>query len=197
MQAIFYLLGPPDAGEPFAVGPPLTICEAAMVYAGWHPHGQFLQDSSVADHKAFIRPNQPAWNAYCDLMGRAERGSLALERTAYLRDGTLDPRHTRIAFEALLELAQERGDAHEMFVDLARCYDPGAGGARTTNGAETQCAHWLKGSPASPVRRKKDVKAEAIRLFGPALSGRSFDRAWHINAPAAWKRAGSKAKIRG
>ncbi|HKF61233.1 MAG TPA: hypothetical protein VKB42_07735, partial [Dongiaceae bacterium] len=126
MEAIFYLLIPLDdagepldeAGEPFAVGPPLTICEAAMVYALRHPHGRFLSDGSVGDHEDFIRANDPdaerrhnSWNAYCDLKQRAKGGSLPLEKPVYLRDGALDPRHTLVAFEALLELAMARGDA--------------------------------------------------------------------------------------
>jgi hypothetical protein len=138
MEPIFFLLPPLDE-EPFAVGPPLTICEAAMVYALRHPHGRFLSDSSVEDHEDFIRANDPdpdrrhnSWNAYCDLIQRAKGGSLPLEKRVYRRDGTLDPRHTRITFEALLELAEERGDAHERLVDLAQCYDPSADAARTT-----------------------------------------------------------------
>jgi hypothetical protein len=200
MRAIFHLFPPVDAGARFVVGPPLTICEAAMLYAGRHPHGQFLRDGSVRDHEEFIRTNQTSWDVYCDLMRRAERGSLPLEKRVYLRDGRLDPRRSRITFEALLELAQDRGDADALLVELAKCVqDEGVGDAladegRATIGAETQCALWLAGLPASPVRRREDVRADAMQSFGKSLSNKAFDRAWAKAAHPAWKRSGPKVR---
>ena len=194
MRAIFHLFPPVDAGARFVVGPPLTICEAAMLYAGRHPHGQFLRDGSVADHEEFIRTNQTSWDVYCDLMRRAERGSVRLKKAVYLRDGRLDPRRTRITFEVLLELARERGDADARLVELAQ-RAPSAGGTRATSGAQKRCEHWLKGLPVYPTPVKDDVRAAAKRQpFGKSLSDKGFDRAWANAAHAEWKRPGPKAR---
>jgi hypothetical protein len=138
-KPIFFLAAPLDAGKPFRVGRALTICAAAMVYAGRHPHGKFLRDGSVGDYEDFIRTNQTSWNAYCDLMRRAERGSLPLKKAVYLRDGRLDPRRTRITLQTLLDLAQDRGDADARLVELAQ-RAPSAGGTRATSGPASEPA---------------------------------------------------------
>jgi hypothetical protein len=139
MRKPIFLPPPLDAGNPFRVGRALTICAAAMVYACRHPYGKFLRDGSVGDYEDFIRTNQTSWNAYCDLMRRAERGSLPLKKAVYLRDGRLDPRRTRIAFEVLLELARDRGDADARLVELAQ-RAPSAGGTRATSGPASEPA---------------------------------------------------------
>ena len=194
MRKPIFLPPPLDAGNPFRVGRALTICAAAMVYACRHPYGKFLRDGSVGDYEDFIRTNQTSWNAYCDLMRRAERGSLPLKKAVYLRDGRLDPRRTRITFEVLLELARERGDADARLVELAQ-RAPSAGGTRATSGAQKRCEHWLKGLPVYPTPLKDDVRAAAKRQpFGKSLSDKGFDRAWANAAHAEWKRPGPKAR---
>jgi hypothetical protein len=66
---------------------------------------------------------------------------------------------------------------------------------RTTIHAQTECEDWLAGLPASPVRRKEDVRAEAMRQpFGESLSSLAFDRAWANAAHPAWKRSGPKVR---
>jgi hypothetical protein len=77
--------------------------------------------------------------------------------------------------------------------------DEGVGDAlaaegRATIRAETQCALWLASLPASPVRRREDVRADAMQSFGKSLSNKAFDRAWANAAHAEWKRPGPKAR---
>jgi hypothetical protein len=124
---------PLDAGKDFHVGPELTVFEAAMIYAGRHPHGGFLRDGTVADHLRFLhagaselpkgtrtrtgsekvrsgeRPRQ-SWDIYCELMKRIEVGTIIPVRCAYQRSGELDPVRTRIRLDDVARLAAERGE---------------------------------------------------------------------------------------
>jgi hypothetical protein len=196
--AVFYILPPLDAGPPFGIGTTITICEAAMVYGGRHPHGGLLRDWPLVDCEDFIRTSSTSWHAYCDLMRRAKDRSLKLAKPFWLPDGRLDPRQTRIETDALYRLAQERGDADPMVALLAQCAASLAREAAAADSGEAQhrCEQWLRSLPPTPVRRKPDVWDEARRQpFGGALSDRAFLRAWKEAAPRDWKKKGSKVGL--
>ena len=117
--------GPLNSDEkPFEVGNTLTIFEAAMVYAGRHPHSVFLRDGSVEDHLTFlragIREREPrsrdrirarrSWDIYCELMKRVRQGDITAVKRAYSKDGEIDPIQTVIRTADLVALASERDE---------------------------------------------------------------------------------------
>jgi hypothetical protein len=57
--------------------------------------------------------------------------------------------------------------------------------------AKANCISWISAMPEQPARRKPDVMADAKVVF-PKLSGRQFNAAWDVAAPAAWKNPGPK-----
>ena len=117
--------GPINSDErPFEVGDTLTIFEAAMVYAGRHPHSVFLRDGSVEDHVTFlragIREREPrsrdeigarqSWDIYCEIMKRIRQGDITAVKRAYSKDGEIDPIQTVIRTADLVALASERDE---------------------------------------------------------------------------------------
>ena len=96
---------------PFIIGDSLTVVEAAMVYAGRHPHTVFLRDGSVADVEKFIRLESLSWAVYHTLLGAIRRGDIKPIRSDFDRDGGIDPRSTVIQTSDLAALARTRGDA--------------------------------------------------------------------------------------
>jgi hypothetical protein len=115
---------PPNTNEqPFEIGSTLTVFEAAMIYAGRHPHVRFLKDGEVVDYIDFLRarlPSQPqskraprarrSWDILCVLIDRITKGSLFPARSAYLPTREIDPVLTRIQVIDLVALARERGE---------------------------------------------------------------------------------------
>jgi len=124
-RATSIIPGPINSDErPFEVGDTLTIFEAAMVYAGRHPHSVFLRDGSVEDHVTFlragIREREPrsrdrigarqSWDIYCEIMKRIRQGDITAAKRAYLKDGEIDPIRTVIRTADLVALASERDE---------------------------------------------------------------------------------------
>jgi hypothetical protein len=51
---------PPNSDErPFEIGDQMTVFEAAMVYAGRHPHPVFLKDGTEGDYLRFMKAGIP------------------------------------------------------------------------------------------------------------------------------------------
>ena len=106
----------------FVIGDALTIFEAAMVYAGRHPHPRFLRNGSIEDHVQFlragIREREPrrrirarrSWDIYCELINRIKQRWLTPVKSAYSEDGEVDPRRTVIQTADLVLLAKERDE---------------------------------------------------------------------------------------
>jgi hypothetical protein len=109
--------------KPFEFGDTLTVFEASMVYAGRHPHGQFLKGANVNDHLKFLRagiPEQPrsrvrararrSWDIYCALIDRIKDGIIVPARISYQQSGEIDPIRTLIRTRHLVDLARDRGE---------------------------------------------------------------------------------------
>jgi hypothetical protein len=119
-----FIPAPPNADEKsFDIGDKLTVFDAAMVYAGRHPHPRFLKDGSIDDHLEFLLagiPKQPrsrnrlrarrSWDIYCELVERIKRGLIRPIKPAYDLAGQVDPIRTVIQTSDLAKLATERGD---------------------------------------------------------------------------------------
>ena len=113
------------------IGDTLTIFEAAMVYADRHPNGAYLRDGDVDHYEQFMGkprlesdPNaQLSWVIYRLLLREIDAGQIALLKTSYLNGGErIDPRHSRIATQIIVDLARQRGDAGKyisLLVDAA------------------------------------------------------------------------------
>jgi hypothetical protein len=181
---------PLDAGEDFHVGPELTVFEAAMIYAGRHPHGGFLRDGTVADHLRFLRagaselpkgtrtrtgsekvrsgerPRQ-SWDIYCELMKRIEVGTIIPVRCAYQRSGELDPVRTRIRLDDVARLAAERGERPKYLRHIQ-------------TGETTGKAANSKGGPEKAANSKGGPKYDLAR--------RALDEIYPRGAPPAGRR---------
>jgi len=109
--------------EPFEIGCELTVFQAAMIYAGRHPHPRFLKGASIDHHLEFMRagiPQQPRsrlrararrnWDIYCEIIRKIEGGEIWPIRRASDRRGRLDPVRTVIRTSDLEWLAAERGE---------------------------------------------------------------------------------------
>jgi hypothetical protein len=114
---------PLDAGEPFRIGHELTVFEASMIYAGRHPHGEFLRDGDHDDYVKFLRAGIPAeptsrsrmqarqsWDICCQLVQGINRGVVKPVRSAYQSSGEIDIVRTVIKTSDLVSLAKERGE---------------------------------------------------------------------------------------
>ena len=115
---------PPNSDEkPFGIGERITVFDAAMIYAGRHPHGLFLKDGSVDDHLDFLRarfPEQPrsrdrararrSWDISCELINRIQNRTIEPVRIAYQPSGEIDPTRTLIRTSDVASLARERGE---------------------------------------------------------------------------------------
>ncbi|HKD27372.1 MAG TPA: hypothetical protein VKC66_15915 [Xanthobacteraceae bacterium] len=117
------IAAPLDAGKDFTICPELTIYQAAMIYAGRHPHEGFLRNGTVDDYLRFLRagiPNEPksrkraraqrSWTVYCELMARIKTGTIKPVRCEYQRSGEIDPVSTMIRLADVIQLATERGE---------------------------------------------------------------------------------------
>ena len=102
-----------DAGAPFVIGETLTVFEAAMVYAGRHPHGAFLKDASIEVHEKFLRGRSDdrtrenrrrlrSWDIYCEIRTRVRSGRIVPVKPAYDLSGEIDARYTRVRTSDLL-----------------------------------------------------------------------------------------------
>jgi hypothetical protein len=115
----------PNSDEkPFEIGDSITVFDAAMVYAGRHPHKVFLKDGSIADHLKFLRasiPEEPrsrhrararrSWDIYRELIARIQNRTIMPIRPAYQSSGEeMDPINTEIRTADLANLAKERGE---------------------------------------------------------------------------------------
>jgi hypothetical protein len=64
-ELVVKIRGTKDTGGPFTVGDTLTIYEAAMVYSGRHPGGQFVDGTkdhdraSIHEHEVFLGKGSP------------------------------------------------------------------------------------------------------------------------------------------
>jgi hypothetical protein len=106
----------------FHIGDELTVFEGAMIYAGRHPHSQFLRDGNVEDYLKFLRAGFPerepasrigararlSWDIFCDITQRIEQGRIEPVRRAYDATGQLDYVRTVIRTSDLKHLAAER-----------------------------------------------------------------------------------------
>jgi hypothetical protein len=63
-----------------------------------------------------------------------------------------------------------------------------------TAGAESRCRHWIAdlalAHPDDAPKRKRDMEAEAVKLF--RVNGHGFRRAWDAAAPDGWKSGGRR-----
>jgi hypothetical protein len=122
---------PLDAGPPFEVEHELTVYQAAMIYAGRHPHEGFLQDGAVDDYLKFLQaaiPSQPkarervrarrSWDIYCELMKMIKAGAISPVRSAYQRSGEPDPVRTIIKTSDLVDLAKSRRERPQVLRQL-------------------------------------------------------------------------------
>jgi hypothetical protein len=113
---------PAPAGSnenPFVIKNTLTVFQAAMVYAGRHPLPRFLKPGSREERETFLHAGMHlhkrvqarlSWNIYCELLNRIKRRELTPVKTAYSKDGEIDPFQTRILTADLKGLAAERGE---------------------------------------------------------------------------------------
>jgi hypothetical protein len=121
--------------KPFKIGETLTLFEAAMVYAGRHPHERFFEvdEGNVEDVKGMLqlgfsqpqsrvsgepRCAQKSWDIYCTLLENIEQGKIQPVRRAYDQTGALDPGRTTIRTCDLAALAAERGDGSKYLKHL-------------------------------------------------------------------------------
>jgi hypothetical protein len=125
------VIPPPDAEKPFVIGETLTVCEAAMVYAGRHPHGVFLADASLENWEIFLgreadrsrRKNarrSHTWDIYRTILAEIAAGRIIPQRAAYLSTGVLDPRFTVIRASDLVSLADRRFEDRKFLRELPR-----------------------------------------------------------------------------
>jgi len=87
---------PPNSDEkPFEIGDSITVFDAAMIYAGCHPHKVFLKDGSIDEHLKFLGAGireQPrsrhrvrtrrSRDIYCGLIARIKNGTITPLRDA-------------------------------------------------------------------------------------------------------------------
>jgi hypothetical protein len=108
--------------KPFEIRDRITVFDAAMIYAGRHPHGRFLKDGSVADYLDFLRAGTPdqarsrerararqSWDILCQLINRIQNRTIKPARITYQPSGEIDPTRTLIQTSDLTALATERG----------------------------------------------------------------------------------------
>jgi hypothetical protein len=108
--------------DSFVVGESLTVFEAAMVYAGRHPHSRFLNGGSIDDHIEFLKAgirDEPSrkrirarrsWDIYCEIVDRIKGGRIQPVRRAYDEKGQSDPTRTVIHITDVCQLATERDE---------------------------------------------------------------------------------------
>jgi hypothetical protein len=109
---------PPNTEErPFVIGDTLTIFDAAMVYAGRHPHKRFLRDFPLDERLTFLkagfgrrRAARRSWDIYLEILKKIEQREIAPSRTAYDPHGKVDPIRSLIKTSDLADLAFERGE---------------------------------------------------------------------------------------
>jgi hypothetical protein len=82
-------------------------------------------------------------------------------------------------------LLPDTGEAHDVTTPS---------GVQTNRQAalKAKCIAWIRTLPEQPLRRKPDVKVDALAAIS-GLSGRQFDAAWDEAAPASWKVPGPKS----
>lgn len=134
-------LGWPECLQPpFEIGDELTMFEAAMLYAGRHPGGYWLNGKTKNAAEDFDRaelplyerflcperereardgtPRKLSWDVYCELRRRGRSGEIKPIKTAYLPNGDIDPRDTTIKTSDLAALAIERDERPDLFAHL-------------------------------------------------------------------------------
>lgn len=154
-----------ETGGPFEVGDTVTIYEAAMLYAGRHPGGRFLDGRTKRKEEDFGRasleqyekvlcpererdardggPRKLAWDIFCELRKRVASGAITPVRPAYLPSGEVDPRDTRIRTADLARLADERGDRPQNLAHLMQAPETHTGlPGRPTKSRETILAEF-------------------------------------------------------
>jgi hypothetical protein len=163
---------PPNSDEePFKIGDEITVFDAAMIYAGRHPHPRFLKDGSLEDHWEFLRAGIPqreprsavrrdaqlSWDIYCELVRRLERGQINAVRTAY-SGNEIDPVRTIIRTSDVAVLATERGEQPQYLEGHL------LSGQQRKNGAQR-----MRRTDAVPKRRsyKRERAMEAIKALWP------------------------------
>jgi hypothetical protein len=122
--------GAADTGGPFIVGETLTIYQAAMVYSGRHPGGQFLDGeygrASLREYESFLGkgarggPRKHAWDIYCQLRRMVAAGEIKPTKAAYTRSDEIDPLDTLIATADVGKLAKARGESPEYLANWMR-----------------------------------------------------------------------------
>lgn len=96
--------------------------------------------------------------------------------------------------------ASSNRDTHNMTLDQPPPATPLIDGhpvtGKSTVGAETKCQAWLKeiSSGNTPKPKSKPKLCEDAMEKFPGLSGKGFDRAWHVSVPDTWKSAGAPKK---
>jgi hypothetical protein len=172
----------------FEIGDTLTVFEAAMVYAGRHPHSRFLRDGSIEDRLTFlragIREREPrvrirarvSWDILCELVKRIEHGRLNAVRPAYSKDGQIDPIRTVIRTADLVALAIERGNQPKYLRHLLeRGTSIGRGKPLAERGAQKFAAEYItreKRAGRRPTMAGLERLAREAKLRG----GREFLR---------------------
>jgi hypothetical protein len=109
---------PPNTEErPFVIGDTLAIFDAAMVYAGRHPHGRFLRDAPLDERLTFLkagfgrrRAARRSWDIYWEILRKIEQREIVPSRTAYDPHGKVDPIRSLIKTSDLANIAFERGE---------------------------------------------------------------------------------------
>jgi hypothetical protein len=171
----------PDNSDetPFEIGDTLTVFEAAMVYAGRHPHPLFLRNGSIEHHVQFlragIREREPrrgirarrSWDIYTELINRIKQRQLTPVKPAYLANSEVDPRRTVIQTARLVLLAKEREEQPKYLKHLLRTADDRPSKRPlTTRRAETFTADYINSekkagrTPTMAGLERAAVKAE-------------------------------------